>query len=79
MQQVRPVRATLGSAAAAARRVAGSPKLAAIASANSAGSFFGARPCVLTSTRVRTVRGPSAARQRRTAAALSRVRARAPA
>ncbi len=38
------MRATRGSAANAARRVSPSPSFAASASANSAGSFFGARP-----------------------------------
>ena len=43
LEQVR-ARATCGSASSAAFRVASSPRPAAIASANSAGSFFGARP-----------------------------------
>ncbi len=68
-----PMRATRGSAACAARRVGSSPSLAASASANSAGSFLGARPACDTSTMRATTRAPSAAMQRRTASALSRV------
>jgi len=71
-----PVRATRGSASSAARRVSTSPRPAAIASANSAGSFLGARPVSLTSTIAATVATPSAARQRATASALASVSAR---
>ena len=45
------MRATRPSAVSAAARVASSPSAAAIASTNSAGSFFGARPLSLISTR----------------------------
>ena len=47
---------------------------AASASARIAGSFFGARPSVLTATISATVRRPSAATQRATAFAFFRVR-----
>ncbi len=71
-----PVRATRGSAASARRRVASSPVAAAMASASSAGSCFGARPASAIATIVSTVRGPSASTQRRTAVAFSFVSAR---
>ena len=70
-----PVRATRGRASSAARRVSTSPRPAAIASANSAGSFFGAAPRSLTSTIVETARTPSAAMQRATASAFASVSA----
>ena len=48
-----PVRHTCGSASSAACRVGSSPRPAAIASANRAGSFFGARPSVADARRSR--------------------------
>ncbi len=74
-----PVRQTCGSASSAAFRVASSPTPAAIASAKIAGSFFGARPSSLVRTISATVRRPSAARQRSTASAFSRVSVHSPA
>ena len=68
-----PVRQTSGSASSAAFRVASSPEPAAIASAKTAGSFFGARPSWLTRTISATARAPSSARQRSTAVAFFRV------
>ena len=56
-----------------AARVGSSPSFAASASANSAGSFLGARPSSDTATMRATTRAPSAAMQRRTASAFSRV------
>ena len=68
-----PVRQTFGSASQAA---AVWPMPAAIASARTAGSFFGARPESLTWTIVRIARSASASRQRTTAFAFSTVSAR---
>ena len=74
-----PVRATRRSAANAAFLVASSPTAVASASANSAGSLRGARPCSLISTMRAIARAPSAAMQRMTAPAFSRVSALSPA
>jgi hypothetical protein len=60
----------------AAFRVRSSPRPAAIASANSAGSFFGAMPRSLTSTIAETARRPSAAMQRAATSALASVSVR---
>jgi hypothetical protein len=68
-----PVRATCDSAASAALRVTSSPTPAAIASANSAGSFFGARPPRDTATISATARRPSSWSAASRAWAFSRV------
>jgi hypothetical protein len=73
------VRATCGSAASAARRVILLPRPAVIASANSAGSFLGARPSSLTATISLTARRPSSRIARSTACAFSRVSVNSPA
>ena len=70
------MRATSGSAASAALRVATSAAPAASASAKIAGAFFGARPDALISTTRATVRGPSSATHAATDFALSIVSAR---
>ena len=71
-------RYTNSSDASATARVAASPRPAAIASTNSAGSFFGARPLSLISTARCTTRTPSSARHSTTALAFSIVSARSP-
>ena len=68
-----PIRQTFGSASIARDAY---PVPAAIASAKTAGSFFGARPASLTSTIVRTARAASSARQASTHFAFSIVSCR---